>query len=138
MKIKFEDFSLNENIMNIIELANMTNRMELDNNVILKMLQTEFKKRGDDGVIKMYKGITGVNIEALGKGRYIFSKSNHNNTINFESFINEKLNTEKKVDDMSLDELKDENKYYLNLQNKNKLTPHEERRWKQISKKINK
>ena len=28
----------------------------------------------DEGVIDIYKGITGVNIEALGKGRYIFKK----------------------------------------------------------------
>lgn len=72
MKTKFKEFSLNENIMNIIELANLTNKMDLDNEVILIMLRNEFKARGDEGVIKMYKEITGVNIEALGKGRYVF------------------------------------------------------------------
>ena len=65
---------LNENVMNIIELANMTNRMGLNNNVVLKKLQDEFKLNGDKGVIKTYKEITGVNIEPLGKGKYIFKK----------------------------------------------------------------
>jgi len=72
--IKNKKEFLTEHIMNIIELANMTNRMGLENDTILKMLRDEFKNKGDEGVIDMYKGITGVNIEALGKGRYIFKK----------------------------------------------------------------
>jgi hypothetical protein len=75
MKTKFKDFT-NELVMNIIELANMTDKMELNNNIILKMLQDEFKKNGDSGVIKIYKEITGVNIEALGDGNYIFKNNN--------------------------------------------------------------
>ena len=72
--IKNKTEFLNEIILNIIELANMTNRMGLDNESVLIMLRNEFKSRGDEGVIDMYKGITGVNIEALGKGRYVFKK----------------------------------------------------------------
>ena len=70
--IKSKTQFLNESVMNIIELANMTNRMGLDNEAVLTMLRNEFKSNGDEGVIDMYKSITGVNIEALGKGRYIF------------------------------------------------------------------
>jgi hypothetical protein len=70
--IKSKNQFLNETVMNIIELANLTNRMGLENDVVLKMLRDEFKRIGDEGVIAMYKSITGVNIEALGKGRYIF------------------------------------------------------------------
>ena len=72
--IKNKKEFLNEHGMNIIELSNMTNRMGLDNNAILKILQDEFKNNGDEGLIKAYKEITGVNIEALDKGRYIFKK----------------------------------------------------------------
>lgn len=74
--IKDKKQFLNENVMNIIELSNMTNRMGLDNTVILKMLKNELKLNGDAGVIKMYKDMTGVNIEALGEGRYIFKNNN--------------------------------------------------------------
>ena len=74
--IKDKKQFLNENVMNIIELSNMTNRMGLDNTVILKMLKNEFILNGDAGVIKMYKDMTGVNIEALGDGRYIFKNNN--------------------------------------------------------------
>ncbi len=38
---------------------------------------------------------------------------------------------------MSNQELEDENKHFIKLQNKGKLTPQEERRWKKISKKLN-
>lgn len=55
----------------------------------------------------------------------------------FESFVNEKYNDEKKVDGMSKQEMEDENKHFIKLQNKGKLTSHEERRWKKISKKLN-
>lgn len=54
----------------------------------------------------------------------------------FNSFINETVKKEKKVEEMSEDELKDENDKYIKLQNSFKLTPHDERRWKKISKKI--
>jgi hypothetical protein len=74
--IKDKKQFLNENVMNIIELSNMTNRMGLDNTVILKMLKNELILNGDAGVIKMYKDMTGVNIEALGDGRYIFKNNN--------------------------------------------------------------
>ena len=61
---------------------------------------------------------------------------------NFDTFVNEsyiveKKEVENKVIDMSTEELEKENDMFVKLQNKGKLTPHEERRWKQISKKIN-
>lgn len=55
----------------------------------------------------------------------------------FESFVNENYNNIKKIDNMSNQELEDENKHFIKLQNKGKLTPQEERRWKKISKKLN-
>ena len=73
--IKSKNQFINETVINIIELANLTNRMGLENDVILKLLQDEFKQRGDEGIIDIYKQITGVNIEALGKGRYIFKNN---------------------------------------------------------------
>ena len=72
--IKSKKEFLNETIMNIIELSNLSTTLGLEADVILKMLQDEFRNNGDEGVIKTYKEITGVPIEALGKGRYIFKK----------------------------------------------------------------
>lgn len=56
--------------------------------------------------------------------------------LDFITFVNES-NKEKRIEDMSDEELKDENNNFIKLQNKGKLTSHEERRWKKISKKLN-
>jgi hypothetical protein len=55
---------------------------------------------------------------------------------NFNSFINENVKKEKRVEDMDEKELEEENKHYIKLQAGFKLTPHDERRWKKISKKL--
>ena len=52
-----------------------------------------------------------------------------------DTFVNENYK-EKSVKDMSMDELKSEHKKYIKLQNKGILTPHEEFRWKKISKRL--
>lgn len=64
-------------------------------------------------------------------------KKNKKRIHSFESFVNENYNNIKKIDNMSNQELEDENKHFIKLQNKGKLTPQEERRWKKISKKLN-
>lgn len=51
------------------------------------------------------------------------------------TFVNENYK-EKSVKDMSMDELKNEHEKYIKLQNKGILTPHEEFRWKKISKRL--
>lgn len=74
MKTKFKEFSLNENIMNIIELSNLTTLIGLEADAILEMLRRAYKAEGDEGVIDMYKEITGIKLESIGKGRYIVKK----------------------------------------------------------------
>ncbi|MCK9417390.1 hypothetical protein M0Q97_12190 [Candidatus Dojkabacteria bacterium] len=60
-------------------------------------------------------------------------KKNESLICNFDTFVNENYK-EKRIDDMSIEELKNEHEKYIKLQNKGKLTPHEEFRWKKISK----
>jgi len=45
----------------------------LEHSIILEMLQRAFKLKGDDGVIERFKGITGVELEALSKGKYVWA-----------------------------------------------------------------
>lgn len=56
----------------------------------------------------------------------------------FETFVNENYKNEKRVNDMSTEELENENNMYIKIQNSHRLTPHDERRWKKISNKLNK
>lgn len=70
--LNYKNF-LNENkVMTIIDLSKMIVRMGLDEDAILLMLQEAYKKTGDEGVVKTFKDITGVKIEALRKGVYVF------------------------------------------------------------------
>lgn len=62
-------------------------------------------------------------------------KKNESLICSFDTFVNENYK-EKSVKDMSMDELKNEHEKYIKLQNKGILTPHEEFRWKKISKRL--
>ena len=63
---------INESTMNIIDISKVISRMGMDEDVVLEWLQQAFRKNGDQGVIDVYKGMTGIEIEALSKGRYVF------------------------------------------------------------------
>ena len=65
----------NQNIMGIRELAEMVSRMGVDYDAVLGILQNEFKKRGNSGVVNMFKGMTDVAIEAISQGKYVFNYS---------------------------------------------------------------
>lgn len=62
----------NQKIMGIAELAEMVSRMGLDYDVILEILQDEFRKHGDEGVIEMFNGMTDVQIDNISRGKYVF------------------------------------------------------------------
>lgn len=73
MSIKnYNEYLLNENIMNIIELSKMLSRMGIDKDAVLNILQKEYKSGGDDAVISIFKEMSGIEIEALRKGAYVF------------------------------------------------------------------
>ena len=73
--LNYKNF-LNESndIMTIIDLSKMIGKLGGDNEAILKILQTEYKNKGDEGVVSMFKEMSGVKIESLRKGAYIFKK----------------------------------------------------------------
>ena len=62
-------------------------------------------------------------------------KKNESLICNFETFVNESYK-EKRIIDMSMEELKSEHENYIKLQNRGILTPHDEYRWKKISKRL--
>lgn len=61
-----------QTIMGIRELAEIASRLGVDHDVILSMLQDEFRKNGDAGVEEMFRGITGVQIKTMSHGKYTF------------------------------------------------------------------
>jgi hypothetical protein len=63
---------ITESTMNIIDISKIISRMGMDEDIILEWLQQVFRRNGDQGVIDVYKGFTGIEIEALSKGRYVF------------------------------------------------------------------
>ena len=74
MITKFKEHS-GYDMMNITDLARVSaNMCELDEDIVREILHNAFRRSGDQGVIELFKGITGVDIEDLGKGRYIFKK----------------------------------------------------------------
>lgn len=71
MITKFNNF-LNESVMNIISLSDIASRTGYEKDIILSILQKEFKKGGDDAIIKAFKEMTNLDIEPVIKGMYIF------------------------------------------------------------------
>lgn len=66
----------NLQIYTIPQLAQMLSRMgfpEKNLQIFQKMLLDAYKQGGDDAVVNMYQEISGVQIEALRNGRYVFS-----------------------------------------------------------------
>ncbi len=77
---EFLNESLNESkIYNIVDLSDFFNRMGYDSEsvkILSKLLTREFKRDGDKGVIEIFKEITGQDIYAISRGRYVFDKLN--------------------------------------------------------------
>jgi len=71
---KFEDYSININksVMNINDLSEMTSRLGVEKEDMIELIQRAFRNDGDNGVIEIFKEITGIEIEALSRGRYVF------------------------------------------------------------------
>jgi hypothetical protein len=63
----------NQSVMGIPELAEMASRLGVDHSAILSILQDQFRKRGDEGIVEMFKEMTGVAIETIRHGKYVFS-----------------------------------------------------------------
>jgi hypothetical protein len=63
----------NQNVMGIQDLAEMVSRLGVDFEIALEILQDQFKKFGDAGVIEMFKGMTDVAIEPIRRGKYVFN-----------------------------------------------------------------
>lgn len=66
--------------MNIIDLSKMISRLGIDSESILKILQEEYKKCGDECVIETFKELTGLDIESLSRGHYVFKYYNNEST----------------------------------------------------------
>lgn len=72
----FENFLNESKVMNIIELSKMVSRLGVNSASILKVLQEEYKKCGDQCVIDIFKEMTGLDLESLSRGRYVFKYFN--------------------------------------------------------------
>lgn len=63
-------------IMSLKDLSEMTARMGFDDmgvEIWFYCFREAFHRRGDEGVIELYKGITGHTIEPISRGKYIYS-----------------------------------------------------------------
>jgi len=65
----------NSKIMNLADLAKAiaNSNPGWDIHVVYEMLTKTFKFHGDDGVMTMFKEATGITIEPIIKGRYIYA-----------------------------------------------------------------
>jgi hypothetical protein len=74
MITKFKEHS-EYGIMYITDLARVAAKTkELEESIVKEILSNAFRRSGNQGVIDLFKGITGVDIEDLGNGRYVFKK----------------------------------------------------------------
>lgn len=71
-KALFENLAI-YTIPQLAELLERYNYDEAGIEAIQEMLMDEYRKKGDQGVVDMYANITGVEIEALRNGRYVFA-----------------------------------------------------------------
>jgi hypothetical protein len=71
-KVILGESLITESTMNIIDISKIISRLGMDEDIVLEWLQQAFRRNGDQGVIDVYKGMTGIEIEALSKGRYVF------------------------------------------------------------------
>ena len=66
-----------QDIFTITDLAGIMKRMGFEQqsiDALFNILLQAFKSGGDNAVIDMYKRMTGVEIEAISRGRYMFKK----------------------------------------------------------------
>ena len=72
--ILLEKSALNESheVYNLSELAEILSRTGYDEDTLLAVLQDVYRAGGDDEVIKLFKASTGIDIESVSKGRYVF------------------------------------------------------------------
>jgi len=74
LKVLSEGYS--EQIMSLRDLAEMTARMGFDLDGVelwFYCFREAYHRRGDEGVIELYKGITGHTLEPISRGKYIYS-----------------------------------------------------------------
>ena len=58
-------------IMSIIDLSHVVSRLGMDQDVILVLLHRAYRHSGDEGVVEMFKEMTGLTISAIRRGRYV-------------------------------------------------------------------
>jgi hypothetical protein len=59
-------------LMGLPELAEYLSRTGNDFNVMLDILKQEYYNGGDEAVKEVFKSGTGINIDTIGKGKYVF------------------------------------------------------------------
>lgn len=72
---EISEIGSSESIMSIKDLSEMVGRMGFDHlgiKAIFEILLDAYRRNGDDGVIDMFKEMTGIDIEAISRGKYIF------------------------------------------------------------------
>lgn len=74
---KYIDFLNETRIYNIKELSKFFGNMGFDDDgveIFNQILSQEYKRLGDQGVMKYFKSATGQNIYAISHGKYVFEK----------------------------------------------------------------
>lgn len=61
-----------QEVYNIEGLAEVLSRTGFDETVLVDVLKELYRQGGDDAIIKTFKQSTGIDIEDVGKGRYVF------------------------------------------------------------------
>jgi hypothetical protein len=77
--LKFEDY-VNEGVRNdrLLDLGDLAEAITTSNPgwdiyIVYDMITKTFKTNGDEGVMQMFKEATGITIEPIIKGRYIYA-----------------------------------------------------------------
>jgi hypothetical protein len=60
-------------IYSLQDLSQLMGNMGVDANIALKMLSDKFRKEGDEGVMKMFKEMSGVEVFQASRGKYSFA-----------------------------------------------------------------
>lgn len=61
-------------VYNLADLASMIARTGVDEEIMLEILSDLYKQGGDDEIKKIFKTSIGVEIDDVGKGRYIIKR----------------------------------------------------------------
>jgi hypothetical protein len=71
MKLVKESINEGLKVLKIPDLAEIASRTGTDYEILLDIFRETFAKEGDDGIKKLFKSATDLDLEEMGHGRYV-------------------------------------------------------------------